>query len=105
METETLRKSILTIMSRQLKEVAAISKYLMEEGARNEDVADLLSNISVYAVKSTECSERVLELANDKDMLSELETFLTLVKIFELKVLTGMARLGFEIEIAIVAKQ
>ena len=105
METETLRKSILTIMSRQLKEVAAISKYLMEEGARNEDVADLLSNISVYAVKSTECSERVLELANDKDMLSELDTFGKFVRAFELKAVTGMARLGYEIEVAIVAKQ
>ena len=105
METETLRKSILKIMGKQLKEVAAISKYLMEEGARNEDIADLVSNISVYAVKSTECSERVLELANDEDMLSELENFCKLVKIFELKAVAGMARLGFEIEVAILGQQ
>ena len=105
METETLRKSILKIMGKQLKEVAAISKYLMEEGARNEDIADLVSNISVQAVKSTECSERVLELANDEDMLSELENFCKLVKIFELKAVAGMARLGFEIEVAILGQQ
>ena len=105
METETLRKSILKIMKSQIKEITAISSSLMTEGARDKDVADLLSNISVYAVKSTECRERVRELPNDEDMLSELETFLTLVKIFELKVLTGMARLGFEIDIDIVAKQ
>ena len=105
METETLRKSILTIMGKQLKEVAAISKYLMEEGARNEDIADLVSNISVYAVKSTECSERVLELANDKDMLIALDTFGHFVRAFELKAVAGMARLGFEIEFAILRQQ
>ena len=105
METETLRKSILKIMKSQIKEITLISNYLMTKGSRNEDFADLLSNISVYAVKSTECRERVRELPNDEDMLSELETFCKLVKIFELKAVAGMARLGYEIEVAIVAKQ
>lgn len=105
METETLRKSILKIMDSQIEEIAAISRSLMTEGARDKDVADLLSNISVYAVKSNECRERVRELANDEDMLSELENFCKLIRVFELKAETGMARLGFEIEIALVAKQ
>lgn len=77
----------------------------MTEGARDKDVADLLSNISVYAVKSIACRERVRELANDEDMLSELENFCKLVKIFELKAVAGMARLGFEIEVAILGQQ
>ena len=105
MKTETLRKSILKIMKSQIKEITAISSSLMTEGARDKDVADLFSNISVYAVKSTECRERVRELDNDEDMLGELATFCKLVKIFELKAVAGMARLGFEIEVAIVAKQ
>lgn len=105
METETLRKSILKIMKSQIREITAISSCLITEGARDKDVADLLSNISVYAVKSAVCRERVRELANDEDMLSELETFCKLVKIFELKAVAGMAHLGYEIEVAIVAKQ
>lgn len=105
METETLRKSILKIMKSQIREITAISSSLMTEGARDKDVADLFSNISVYAVKSTECRERVRELDNDKDMLSELDTFGKFVRAFELKAVIGMARLGFEIDIDIVAKQ
>lgn len=105
METETLRKSILTIMKSQIREITAISSSLMTEGARDKDVADLLSNISVYAVKSNECRERVRELANDEDMLSELEDFCKLIRVFELKAETGMARLGFEIEVAILGQQ
>ena len=92
-------------MKSQIREITSISNYLMAKGSRDEDVADLLSKLSVYAVKSTECRERVRELDNDEDMLSELETFYKLVKIFELKAVAGMARLGFEIEVAIVAKQ
>lgn len=105
METETLRKSILKIMKSQIQEITSISNYLMTKGSSNKDFADLLSNISVYAVKSTECRERVRELANDKDMLSELENFCKLVKIFELKAVAGMARLGFEIEVTILGQQ
>ncbi len=105
METEILRKSLLKIMKSQIREITSISNYLMTKGSRDEDFADLLSNISVYAVKSTECRERVRELANDEDMLSELETFYKLVKIFELKAVAGMARLGFEIEVAILGQQ
>lgn len=105
METETLRKSILKIMKSQIREITAISSSLMTEGARDKDVADLLSNISVYAVKSIVCRERIRGLANDEKILGELETFCKLVKIFELKAVAGMARLGYEIEVAIVAKQ
>lgn len=105
METETLRKSILKIMKSYIREITAISSTLMTEGARDKDVADLFSNISVYAVKSTECRERVRESDNDEDMLIALDTFCKFVRTFELKAVTGMVRLGFEIEIAIVAKQ
>lgn len=105
METEKLRKSILKIMKSQLREITSISNYLMTEGSRDEALAELLSNISVYAAKSTERMERVRELTNEEDMLRELDTFGKFVRTFELKAVTGMARLGFEIEIAIVAKQ
>ena len=105
METEKLRKSILKIMKSQIREITSISNYLITEGSRDEALAELLSNISVYAAKSTERMERVRELTNEEDMLSELATFLKLVKIFELKAVAGMARLGYEIEVAIVAKQ
>lgn len=105
MKTETLRKSILKIMDSQIEEIAAISKPLIDEGSHNKDIADWFSKLSVYALKSYECRDRVLELANDKDMLSELDTFGKFVRAFELKAVTDMARLGFEIEIAIVAKQ
>ena len=105
METETLRKSILKIMDSQIADIAAISKPLIDEGSHDKDIADWFSKISVYAAKSTECRERVRELDNDEDMLGELEYFCKLIRIFELKAVADMARLGYEIEVAIVAKQ